>query len=127
MVSPKMALAFTILMFSLAGVPPLAGFFAKLMVFMAAIDAGLYHIVIIAVLTTVVGAAYYLKIVKTIYFDQPDAGEVDRPFDRSVSRETALILTAAAVINVFFFIVPGPIMLKAGDVATDLFVKDTRY
>ncbi len=119
--SPKMAFGFAVFMFSLAGIPPLAGFFAKLMVFMAAIDAGLYHIVIIAVLTTVVGAAYYLKIVKTMYFDLPVAGEAERPYDRNVSRETAIIITAAAAINIFFFIIPGPIMLKAEEAATVLF------
>jgi NADH-quinone oxidoreductase subunit N len=120
-VSPKMALALAILMFSLAGIPPLAGFFAKLMVFIAAVNAGLYHIVIIALLTTVVGAAYYLKIIKTMYFDQPLVSETDRPYDRVVSRETAIILTLAAAINLFFFIIPGPIMVKAEEAATVLF------
>jgi NADH-quinone oxidoreductase subunit N len=120
-VSPKMALAFAIFMFSLAGIPPLAGFFAKLVVFMAAIDAGLYPIVVIAALTTVVGAAYYLKIVKTMYFDHPVSVESERPYDRNVSRDTAVILTAAAVINAFFFIIPGPMMLKAEEAAAVLF------
>lgn len=120
-VSPKMALAFGILMFSLAGVPPLAGFFAKLMVFMAAINAGLYHIVIIAVLTTVVGAAYYLKILKAMYFDKPVNSDAERPFDRNVSRETAFILTAAAVINVFFILTPDPFVEKAEQAAKVLF------
>ena len=59
-------------MFSLAGIPPLAGFFAKLYVFLAAIDAHLYVLAVIGVLASVVGAYYYLRIVKVMYFD---AGE----------------------------------------------------
>ncbi len=120
-VSPKMALAMAVLMFSLAGIPPLAGFFAKLMVFIAAINAGLYTLVVIALLTTVVGAAYYLKIIKTMYFDEPVATATERPYDLNVSRETGFIITAAAGINVFFFLAPGPVMAKAWEVATVLF------
>ena len=121
--SPRIALIFAILMFSLAGIPPLAGFFAKLMVFMAAVDAGLYPLVIIATLTTVIGAAYYLKIVKVMYFDDPIGGEAELPYDRRVSRETAIIIASAAIINVFFFILPGPVMSRAEEAASELFVR----
>jgi NADH-quinone oxidoreductase subunit N len=61
------------LMFSLAGIPPLAGFFAKYYVFLAAIEAGLYALAVIGVLASVVGAYYYLRIVKIMYFDEPAA------------------------------------------------------
>ena len=64
----------TILMFSLAGIPPLAGFLAKLYVFLAAIDAELYALAVIGVLASVVGAYYYLRIVKIMYFDEPVGG-----------------------------------------------------
>ena len=67
--NPIMALVFTIMMFSLAGIPPLAGFFAKYFVFMAAIKAGLVELSIIGVLASVVGAYYYLRIVKLMWFD----------------------------------------------------------
>ena len=66
-----MALAFAIFMFSLAGIPPLAGFFGKLYVFKAAIDAGLTSLALIGVIASVVGAYYYLRIVKLMYFDEP--------------------------------------------------------
>ena len=60
-------------MFSLAGIPPLAGFFAKFYVFLAAINAGLYVLAVIGVLAAVVGAYYYLRIIKIMYFDEPAA------------------------------------------------------
>ncbi|KAB2857762.1 MAG: NADH-quinone oxidoreductase subunit NuoN, partial [Bauldia sp.] len=69
--SPGMAFLFAMLLFSLAGVPPLAGFFAKFYVFLAAIKAGLYTLAVIGVLASVIGAYYYLVIVKVIYFDDP--------------------------------------------------------
>jgi NADH-quinone oxidoreductase subunit N len=67
------ALAFVLsmLMFSLAGIPPLAGFFAKYFVFLAAVKSGLYALAIIGVVASVIGAYYYLLIVKIIYFDEP--------------------------------------------------------
>ena len=80
---PAMAFFFAMLMFSLAGIPPLAGFFAKFYVFLAAIKAGLYALAVIGVLTSVVGAYYYLLIVKIMYFDEPaqalraDAGRAE--------------------------------------------------
>jgi NADH-quinone oxidoreductase subunit N len=67
--NPVMATVFTILMFSLAGIPPLAGFFAKYFVFVAAIKSGLYVLSVIGVLASVVGAYYYLRIVKIMWFD----------------------------------------------------------
>ena len=66
-----MAFFLAMLMFSLAGIPPLAGFFAKFYVFLAAIQAGLFTLAVIGVLASVVGAYYYLRIVKIMYFDEP--------------------------------------------------------
>src|SRR5579885_1801478 len=69
--NPTMAFFMAMLLFSLAGIPPLAGFFAKFYVFLAAIKAGLYVLAVIGVVTSVVGAYYYLAIVKIMYFDEP--------------------------------------------------------
>ena len=69
--NPIMATVMTIMMFSLAGIPPLAGFFAKYFVFVAAIKAGLYALSVIGVLASVVGAYYYLRVVKLMWFDAP--------------------------------------------------------
>jgi NADH-quinone oxidoreductase subunit N len=80
--NPMMATIMTILMFSLAGIPPLAGFWAKWYVFLAAIEAQLYWLAVIGVLASVVGAYYYLRIIKIMWFDesaggfQPMAGEL---------------------------------------------------
>ena len=71
---PTMAFFLAVLLFSLAGIPPLAGFFAKFYVFLAAINAGLYGLAVIGVLASVVGAFYYLAIVKVMYFDEPAEG-----------------------------------------------------
>ena len=68
---PAMAFFLAMLLFSLAGIPPLAGFFAKFYVFLAAIKAGLFTLAVIGVVTSVVGAYYYLPIVKIMYFDEP--------------------------------------------------------
>mgnify|MGYP000874513211 CR=1 FL=1 len=72
--NPAMATVLTILMFSLAGIPPLAGFWAKWYVFLAAIDAKLYALAVIGVLASVVGAYYYLRIIKIMWFDEPVGG-----------------------------------------------------
>ena len=80
--NPLLAFFFAMLLFSLAGVPPLAGFFAKFYVFVAAIKAGLFTLAVIGVLASVVGAYYYLAIVKVMYFDEP-AGAARSDADRA--------------------------------------------
>ncbi len=67
---PFLAASFAIFMFSLAGIPPLFGFWGKLVVFNAAIAAGLFPLAIIGVAASVIGAYYYLKVIKTMYFDE---------------------------------------------------------
>jgi NADH-quinone oxidoreductase subunit N len=110
---PALALALAIFMFSMAGIPPLAGFFAKFYIFMAAIDARLFVLAVIGVVTSVVGAYYYIRIVKLMYFDEP----VGAPFDGPIGVELKAVLILSAVIILFFFIVPGPIF-SAADAAT---------
>src|SRR4029453_10468561 len=99
---PMFAAALAVFMFSLAGIPPLAGFFAKLYVFLAAIDADL---VALGVLGRVVGAFYYIRIVKVMYFD-----ETEEPLDRAVGREFAVIVGATALFNLVFFLRPSPLL-----------------
>ncbi|KAF1858013.1 hypothetical protein Lal_00010528 [Lupinus albus] len=76
--NPFMAVVLTILMFSLAGIPPLAGFFGKYYVFLAAIEAKLYPLAVIGVIGSVVGAYYYIRIVKVMWFDEAK-GSFERP------------------------------------------------
>ncbi len=115
---PMMALALAAFMFSMAGVPPLAGFFGKLYVFMAAIDAQLYTLAVIGVLTSVVGAFYYLRIVKLMYFDEPLES-----FDRPLGREMGVILTVTALAITLFVVIPGPLLDSAQAAAASLFIE----
>ncbi|MBK1697677.1 NADH-quinone oxidoreductase subunit NuoN [Rhodovibrio salinarum] len=112
---PMMALAMGIFMFSMAGIPPLAGFFSKLYVFLAAIEAELYTLAVVGVLSSVIGAFYYLRIVKLMYFDEP-AESFDQPF----GREMSLIMGASGVITLLFFVFPSPIVAGAEAAASSL-------
>ena len=112
---PMMALALAVFMFSMAGIPPLAGFFGKLFVFSAAIDAGLYGLAIIGILTSVVGAFYYLRIVKFMYFD-----DAEEAFDRPIGREMSLILLGSGLVITLFIVFPGPILDGASAAAASL-------
>jgi NADH-quinone oxidoreductase subunit N len=112
---PTMAFFLAALLFSLAGIPPLAGFFAKFYVFLAAINAGLYALAVIGVLTSVVGAYYYLAIVKTMYFDEPVPGF--RPMPMSLR----FVLGVAGLLNLLFFAYPAPLIGAATVAAKSLF------
>ncbi len=115
---PGLALALAIFMFSLAGLPPTAGFFAKLYIFLAAIDAKLIGLAIIGVVTSVVSAFYYFRVVKVMYFDEP-VGAFDRPF----TFELQGVLVVTAIITLFFFLLPGPVTGGAEAAAASLFVR----
>ena len=97
-----MAFLLAAMMFSLAGIPPLAGFFAKFYVFAAAIKAGLYGLAVIGVLTSAIAAYYYLRIVKLMYFDEPA-----KPFDRPDVVARSVLAVATALIIVFVFAPSG--------------------
>jgi NADH-quinone oxidoreductase subunit N len=113
---PMMAAALAIFMFSMAGIPPLAGFFGKLYVFMAAVNEGLYVLAIIGVLTSVIGAFYYLRIIKIMYFDEPAEA-----FDRSAGREVGTIMAVSGLFTLLFFVFPTPIVGAASKAAAVLF------
>jgi NADH-quinone oxidoreductase subunit N len=113
--SPGMAFLLAMLLFSLAGIPPLAGFFAKFYVFLAAIHAGLYALAVIGVLLSVVGAYYYLRIVKIMYFDE--AAERFEPMDASL----AAVLGASGLFILLYFVYPAPLVALAGEAAKSLF------
>jgi NADH-quinone oxidoreductase subunit N len=113
--SPGLALALAIFMFAMAGIPPTAGFFSKLYIFLAAIDAHLTGLAIIGVLASVVGAFYYLRLVKVMYFDEPQAA-----FDR-VSPELKGVLLVTAIVVLFFIVYPDPLVGGAQAAARSLF------
>ena len=113
--NPLVAFMFAMLLFSLAGIPPLAGFFAKFYVFVAAIKAGLFALSVIGVLSSVVGAFYYLTIVKVMYFDEP------LPKLDPMRMELRTVLAVAGLFNLFFFVYPGPLVSAATVAAKSLF------
>src|SRR5499427_4741480 len=112
---PTMAFFFAMLLFSLAGIPPLAGFFAKFYVFLAAIQAGLFTLAVIGVITSVVGGYYYLAIVKTMYFDEPA-----KPFE-PMPYELKAVLAVTGLFNLLFFVYPSPLIEAANAAAKSLF------
>ncbi len=108
---PRIAFAMALFMFSLAGIPPLAGFFAKVYVFKAALSAGLFGLAIVGALASVVAAYYYLKIVKVMYFDEiPDVSSLSYGHTATLSHEAAIILNVCALVTLFFFIFPSPLL-----------------
>tara|TARA_B100000029_G_scaffold273898_1_gene268658 strand:- start:488 stop:1900 length:1413 start_codon:yes stop_codon:yes gene_type:complete len=99
---PALALSFLIILFSLAGIPPLAGFFAKFYVFIAVIEMKMYTLAIIGLLTTVVSAFYYLRVIKIIYFDKPR-----KPFDTNYDWGLKISLIISSILILVYFIYPS--------------------
>ena len=97
---PMFAFSFLIILFSLAGIPPLAGFFAKFYIFLSVIESQMYTLAIIGLITTVVSAFYYLRIIKIIYFDEPkEVFDIGQNFGLRVS----LILSTILILIYFIF------------------------
>ncbi|MCZ7656997.1 MAG: NADH-quinone oxidoreductase subunit NuoN [Xanthobacteraceae bacterium] len=112
---PAMAFFLATMLFSLAGIPPLAGFFAKYFVFLAAIKAGLYALAVIGVVTSVVGAYYYLAIVKVMYFDEPAQRFEPMP------QELKAVLGITGLFVLLYFVYPSPLVAAAEAAARSLF------
>lgn len=95
---PGLAAAMAVIMFSMAGIPPMVGFFTKLYVFMAALQAGMVLVPVIGAIASVVGAYYYIRIIKIMYFDEPVAG-FDRPAEGCLTTTlvTTSVLTLAGI------------------------------
>lgn len=114
--NPVMALFLTVMMLSLAGLPPLAGFIAKYFVFMAAVHAGLWPLAIIGVLASVVGLFYYLRLVKTMWFDEPAEAFVPM----AIELRAVLWVTGLIVFPIYIF-VGGPVFAAAEAAAKSFF------
>lgn len=114
---PFLAFCMAAFMLSMAGIPPLAGFFGKYYVFMAAVDAGFVELAIIGVLSSVVAAFYYLRVVKVMYFD-----ELDAPFDTPQTPLLKYISVIAAAIVVLFFLFPSVLVELASRSSAFLFI-----
>ncbi len=113
---PGLALWFTVFMFSMAGIPPLSGFWGKYFIFAAAVQSGLWALAVIGVLTSVIGAYYYIRIVKVMYFDAPEEAFDPRP--ASVS----LVAAGGGLFTSLFILFPAP-FLTAADAAARVLLK----
>ena len=114
---PGFTFALAMLMFSLAGIPPLAGFFAKWYVFLAAIQTGLYPLAVIGVIASVIGAFYYLRIVKIMYFDEPGVA-----LEPKMEPRLATVLTASTVFTIVFIALARLLEVPAEAAAASLFL-----
>jgi len=110
-----LAVLFAIFMFSMAGVPPMAGFFGKLYVFLAAVQSGLWTLAIIGMLTSIIGCFYYLRVIKVMFFDDTQPAFDPRP--ASVS----FVALAAGAFTLLFFLLPAPFTGAADAAAKVLF------
>ena len=99
---PLLSLSLLIILFSLAGIPPLAGFFAKFYIFKAVIEQSMYFLAIIGLLSTVVAAFYYLRIIKIIYFDKPK-----KPFELNYDWGLRASLILSSILILIYFIYPS--------------------
>lgn len=119
---PFIAACLGVLLFSLAGIPPMAGFFAKFSVFRAAVMGGYYPLAIIGVLTSVVGAVYYLRIVKIMYFDEAFGGEVNMRFDRTLKMVSRLAIGFGVLVSLFFMAYPQALIKPLETASRSLFL-----
>jgi len=112
---PMLALGLMVMMFSMAGIPPLAGFFGKWYVFLAAVNAGLIPLAVIGVVMSVVGAFYYLRIIKLMYFE-----DTDEPLDTEIPVANKIVLGVSIVVILLFFVGLSPLLATAGVAADSL-------
>ena len=112
---PMLAMAIAIFMFSMAGIPPFSGFWGKYFIFTAAVQQGMWTLAVIGVLTSVIGAFYYIRIIKVMYFDDAAPAFDARPASLS------FVAAAGALFTTFFFIFPAPVVAAAQAAAKVLF------
>ena len=114
--APKLAYILAILMFSMAGIPPLAGFFGKFLIFQSAVESGLYTLAILGIISSVVAAYYYLRIIKVMFFDEP----ADK-FDAEISLSRKLVIGLSVIGVIFFIVNPSPLIDQSRIAASSLF------
>ena len=102
---PLLSLSLLIILFSLAGIPPLAGFFAKFYIFTAVIEQSMYFLAIVGLLSTVIAAFYYLRIIKIIYFDKEK-----EKYDSDHSLWLKFSLTFSTILILLYFIFPSQLI-----------------
>ncbi|PZP54514.1 MAG: NADH-quinone oxidoreductase subunit NuoN [Micavibrio aeruginosavorus] len=114
--SPAMAYSLAALMFSMSGIPPLAGFFSKLFVFQAAVAEGYYVVSVIGVLASVIGAYYYLRIIKVMFFDKSE-----EKFDANIYASRSAVIFVSVLLTVLFILAPNELLTFSTQAAQSLF------
>lgn len=105
--NPLLAITVALILFSFAGIPPLAGFFSKLYIFFAAIKVSMYFVVIIGIITSVIGSVYYLRLIQIMYFEKTNLFITYQQIDKVKS----LLLAIVSFFLLFFFLYPSPLMI----------------
>jgi len=105
--NPLLALTFTMTLFSLAGIPPLAGFCSKFYLFFAALGSSLYVLAFVGVLSSVISCFYYIRIVKIMYFEKPNQW----PVYQQIDHEKSFLLAFTSFFITFFFLYPSPLFI----------------
>lgn len=105
--NPLLAISFTILLFSIAGIPPLAGFFSKLYIFASAINSSMYHLVLIGILTSTISTVYYIYLIRLIYFEKVNSFF----FIFQINKPLSIIITCTLFFIIFLFFYISPILI----------------
>jgi NADH-quinone oxidoreductase subunit N len=114
--NPALAISFTIILFSMAGIPPLAGFMGKLYIFLSAMESSMYVLAIIGILTSCIGAVYYIRLIKIMYFEKLRVFT----FYQEVNREKSILIALCIFFLVFLFADPSALLLFAHKHALNL-------
>jgi NADH:ubiquinone oxidoreductase subunit 2 (subunit N) len=114
--NPILAFTLTCTLFSMAGIPPLAGFCSKFYIFFAALSSSLYLLAFIGVLTSVVSCFYYIRLIKIMYFEKPTQFISYQQMDK----EKSILIGLTLFFMIFFFLYPSPLFLVAHKVAISL-------
>jgi len=115
--NPLLAITFAITIFSLAGVPPLAGFYAKMQIFLASIESSMYIVSIIGIMSSVISTFYYIRVIKILYFEK----SLSWNFYRSMNQNKSLLLGISLFIFIFIFINPNLLNLYTYKMCINIF------
>ena len=120
-VNPLLGISLAICLFSLAGIPPLVGFFGKQMILYAATHNGNFFLALVAILTSVVSAAYYLRVIKVIHFDPYTVTDTNVVNKETVTTSSSLVIATLTLLLIFFVLNPTPLLNSAHLLTLSLF------
>jgi len=122
--NPLLAFSLAIILFSTAGIPPLAGFFSKLFLFFSAMSSSMYLLVIVGIVTSIIGCFYYLRLIKVAYFSQQLSLSDTRYLFRSIfiTKEVSILLGIVLFWLILFIFYPSPLFIVAHKLALALCV-----